>query len=76
MYSRAKTDQNKTLLCFPGVPVEAAEPRFEGSQQDAETGSPVVQVHRLHRHLRPVQAVRESRVHGAQVTTTKFIFVF
>ena len=53
-------------VCAPGLPVEAAEPRGQGPRQDPEAGAPVVQVHGLHRHLRPVQAVREPRVHRAQ----------
>ena len=53
-------------VCVPGLPVEAAEPRGQGPRQDPEAGAPVVQVHGLHRHLRPVQAVREPRVHRAQ----------
>lgn len=50
----------------PGVSVEAAEPRGQGPRQDPEAGSPLVQVHGLHGDLRPVQAVREPRVHGPQ----------
>lgn len=46
--------------------MEAAEPRGPRPQHDPEAGAPLVQVHGVHGHLRHVQAVRESRVLGAQ----------
>jgi len=45
--------------------VEAPQPRGQGPRKGAEASPPLVQVHGVHRHLRPVQAVREPRVHGA-----------
>ena len=46
--------------------MEVAEPRGQGPRQDPEAGPPLVQVHGLHGDLRPVQAVREPRVHSPQ----------
>ena len=43
--------------------MEAVEPRVQGPRQDPQAGPPVVQMHRLHRHVRPVQAVREPRLY-------------
>jgi len=51
------------LYNWSGVPVEAVEPRGEGPREDAEARAPLLQVHGLHRHLRPVQALREPRLH-------------
>ena len=47
-----------------GVPVEAAEPCGQGPREDAEACPSLLQVHSLHGHLWPVQALREPRLHG------------
>ena len=46
--------------------MEAAEPRCQGSQQDAETGPPVVQVYSMYSYLWTIQAVRDPCVHRSQ----------
>jgi hypothetical protein len=64
--------------------VEAAEPRGQGPREDAEARPPLLQVHRLHRHLWPVQAIREPRLHcslggrqeGRQGQTGQYFYVF
>merc|ERR1712233_122491 len=42
---------------WKGVPVEAAEPRGQRPWEDIEAGAPLLQVHSLHRHVWPVQAL-------------------
>ena len=42
---------------FLGLPMEAAEPRGQGPQQDPQTRPPFLQVYCLHGHLRAVQVV-------------------
>lgn len=46
--------------------MEVAEPRGARPRHDAEAGPSLLQVHRVHGHVRHVQAVREPRVLGAQ----------
>lgn len=46
--------------------MEAAESRGAGSRYDTEACAFIVQMHSLHCHVRDVQAVRESRLLGAQ----------
>jgi len=62
--------QRQGQRTVPGVrtrlPVEVVEPRGARPLDGAEAGPFVVQVHRVHGHLRHVQAVREPRVLGAQ----------
>jgi len=40
-----------------GLPVEASEPRRQGSQQDLEAGSSLLQVYSVYCNLRTVQTV-------------------
>jgi hypothetical protein len=44
-------------VCCTGVPVEAVEPCGSGPQHVAEAGASLVQVHRVHRYIRHVQAI-------------------
>lgn len=50
-------DSNRLLCPVPGLPVEVAEPRLKRPQYDVEAGPSLVQVHRVHGHLRHVQTV-------------------
>jgi len=49
-----------------GLSVEASESRSAGSRHDSEACAFIVQMHSLHCHVRNVQAVRKSRLLGAQ----------
>ncbi len=49
------------------VPVETAEPRQQGSHENAEAGALIIQVHGLHGHLWTIQALRNPCLHRSQV---------
>lgn len=46
--------------------MEASQSRVARSQHDPQARPSVLQMHRLHGHIRNVQAVRESRLLGSQ----------
>jgi len=54
-----------------GLPVEASEPRRQGSQQDLEAGSSLLQVYSVYCNLRTVQTVWKPRVHRSLGSSKK-----